>query len=160
MTGVPGGFPMADGTAPYPPAPPNVPPRLTTPTMGYRARVPGVVTSLLLFAFLYLGLVAGSAYLCYWSFASLGSAGPDKLTGRNLLHDASWTGERVTREYNDAVQQRQQNVIDDDRFLQVLERDVLPPWRAQHQRLAQVQGLPHEEQQLVEQCRKSYQLQE
>src|SRR5262245_63448903 len=107
MTGVPGGFPMADGTAPYPPAPPNVPPRLTTPTMSYRVRVLVVLTSLALFAFLYLGLVAGTAYLCYWSFASLGPAGPEKLTGRNLLRDASWTGERLTRVYNHALQEWQ-----------------------------------------------------
>lgn len=148
---------MADGAAPYPPAPPNVPPDLTTPTRSYRVRVIVVLTSLFLFALLYLGLVAGSAYLCYWSFASLA---PDSPTGRNLLREALRTDERLTRIYNDAVQQRQQGKIDDGRFLQVLERDVLPPWRAQRQRLAQVRGLPHEEQRLIEQCSKSFQLRE
>jgi dienelactone hydrolase len=54
---------MADSAVPYPPAPPNVPPALTTPTTSYRVRVTVVLASLFLFAFLYLGLVAGSAYL-------------------------------------------------------------------------------------------------
>jgi len=76
-----------------------------------------------------------------------------------VLQDASRTSERLTRVYNDAVQQRQ-GKIDDGRFLQVLERDVLPPWRAQRQRLAQVQGLPREEQRLVEECGTFFQMRE
>jgi hypothetical protein len=151
---------MPDGAAPYPPAPPNVPPDLTTPTASYRVRVLVVLASLLLFASLYLGLVVGSAYLCYWSFASLGPAGSPGLTARNLLQSASRTDERLTGLYNQALQQRQQGLIDDARLLQVLERDVLPPWRAQRQRLAQARGLPREEQRLVEQFGQSFRLQE
>jgi Zn-dependent protease with chaperone function len=134
-----------------------VPPDLTTPTASYRLRVIVVLTSLFLFAFLYLGLVAGSAYLCYWSFAP---TGPANLTGRNLLLEASWTSERVGRVYNQALQEAKQDKINDDMFLHILERDVLPPWRAQRQRLDQVQGLPRQEQRLVEQCSKSFSLQE
>src|SRR5262249_26057952 len=150
---------MADGAAPYPPAPLNVPPRLTAPTASYRARVLVVLTSLLLFAFLYLGLVAGSAYLCYWSFASLG-AGPESKSGRDLLQETSRTGERLIGAFNDALRRRQQGVIDDRGFLQVLERDLLPPWRNQRRRLDQARGLPREEQRLVEQCGESFRLQE
>src|SRR5262249_7902830 len=109
---------MADGAIPYPPAPPNVPPDLTTPTASYRLRVLVVLTSLFLSASLYVGLVAGSAYLCYWSFASLGPAGPASLTGRNLLQNASRTDERLTRLFNDALQQRQQGKINDAELLQ------------------------------------------
>ncbi len=57
----------------YPPAPAHVPPDLTKPTPGYRARVLVVLVSLFLFVALYVGLVVGSAYLCYHSFATLGS---------------------------------------------------------------------------------------
>jgi Zn-dependent protease with chaperone function len=158
--GVPGGFPMTVGVAPYPPAPANVPPDLTTPTTSYRVRVLVVLTSLFLFTLLYVGLVAGSAYLCYSSFAALGTPGPKNLAARNVLQDAARTDERLSRVYNDAVQQRQQGKIDDSGLLQVLERDLLPPWRAQRQRLAQLQGLPGAEQQLVDQLSKSFQLQE
>lgn len=151
---------MADGVATYPPPPPNVPPDLTTPTTSYRWRVLVVLTSLCLFAALYLGLVAGSAYLCYWSFAALGPDRSDSLSGRNLLQDVSRTDEQLTRMFNGALQQRQQNKIDDGKLLQVLEDDVLPTWKASRQRLAGVQGLPREEQQLVEQYSQSLRLQE
>jgi Zn-dependent protease with chaperone function len=57
------------------------------------------------------------------------------------------------------LQQRQRDEIDDRGFLQILERDVLRPWQAQRQQLAQVQGLQPEEQRLVEQYCKIFQLQ-
>jgi Zn-dependent protease with chaperone function len=150
---------MADNVVPYPPAPLDVPPDLTRPSVSYRVRVFVVLSSLFLFAFLYLGLVVGSAYLCYWSFASLGSTESEKLTGRNVLREAAATDERLTRMYNNAVQQRQQGKIDDRKLEQILETDLLPPWRAQAQRLAQIRGLPSDEQRLVEQCSRSFQLQ-
>jgi Zn-dependent protease with chaperone function len=138
-----------------------MPPDLTTPTTSYRVRVLVVLGSLLLFASLYLGLVVGSAYLCYWSFATLGSPAPGNVTGLYyLLQEASRTEQRVLSAYNDALQQRRDGKIDDGKFLQILDRDVVPPWRALRQRLAQAQGLPRHEQRIVEQIGHSFQLQE
>jgi Zn-dependent protease with chaperone function len=57
----------------YPPTPPGVPSNLTTPSSSYRLRVIIVLTSLVLFVLLYVGLVAGSAYLTYYSFTQLGA---------------------------------------------------------------------------------------
>src|SRR5262249_9614378 len=149
---------MADGAIPYAPVPPNVPPDLTTPTIGYRLRAVLVLTCLFLFAFLYVGLVGGSAYFCYSSFASTSSQ--EELAGGNLLYEASQASERLGCVYNKALQQRKENKIDDGQFLQILEHDVLSPWRAQQQRLAQVRSLPRAEQQVVDQCGKFFRLQE
>jgi Zn-dependent protease with chaperone function len=63
---------MADIAALYPPTPTNVPPDLTKPSGSYRTRVVVVLVSLFLFLGVYLGLIGGSAYLCYRSFAELG----------------------------------------------------------------------------------------
>src|SRR4051812_47610789 len=101
MAGVPGVFPVTD-VVPYPPSPLNVPRNLTTPTTGYRLRVFVVLTSLFLFALLSLGLVAGSGYLCYWSFASLAPPRPINPAGQRLLSDASRTDQRLTRLFQDA----------------------------------------------------------
>jgi Zn-dependent protease with chaperone function len=120
-----------------------------------------VLTSLLLFAALYLGLVIGSAYLCYSSFASLGAPEqPQQVTRLGLLRDVSRTEERIGKVYNDAVQQHQQGKMDDRRFLQVLERDVLPPWHSERQRLAKVKGLSGDEQRIFDAYQRSFQLQE
>ena len=56
----------------YPAGPANVPADLTAPNLGYRLRVVAVMVSLLLFALLYLALVAGAAWLVWWVV----SAGP------------------------------------------------------------------------------------
>jgi len=50
----------------YPPGPANVPKDLTRPTARYRAEVVLVLVSLLVTLLLYLALVAGSAWLCWW----------------------------------------------------------------------------------------------
>lgn len=63
---------MADIAALYPPTPANAPPDLTKPPASYRTRVLVVLVSLFAFLGVYLGLIVGSAYLCYWCFASLG----------------------------------------------------------------------------------------
>src|SRR5687767_989871 len=76
---------MAEPTAIaiYPPNPTNVPADLSEPNWAYCSRVLFVLGSLLLFIALYLGLVAGSAYLCYSSFMSLKeSASPTKTTAK------------------------------------------------------------------------------
>jgi Zn-dependent protease with chaperone function len=150
---------MTDGAALYPPAPANVPPDLASPTASYRVRVLVVLTSLLLFFFLYVGLVLGSAYLCYSSFAALRRPGQEN-TVRNVLQQAARTDERLSGIYNDALQRRQQNKIDDRALLEIMEREVLPPWRVQRQGLAQLQDLPDAEQKLVDQLTQSFQLQE
>ncbi len=151
---------MTDVAVPYPPSPPNVPADLTTPTGSYRARVVIVLISLLLFALLYLGLVVGSAYLCYWCFASTGSATRSTAAGRSILQDAARTEQRILTEYNEALRQRKLAAIDNARLLRIIEGDLLPPWRAQRELLAGVRGLPDEEQRLIELCRRSFQLQE
>jgi len=51
----------------YPPSPRGVPP-LGKPTSAYRLRVVLVLVSLVLFVALYLGLVAASGYLVYWTW--------------------------------------------------------------------------------------------
>ena len=142
---------MADIAAPYPPAPTNVPADLTSPATSYRVRVIVVLTSLFLFAFLYLGLVTGTAYLCWRSFSSIGPTEPKSRSVPGLLFDSSVTEERLTVLYNNAVDQRRQDMIDDEAFLQIVERDVLPPWQVHLQQLELVGNLPPEEQQLVQQ---------
>src|SRR5437868_4153236 len=71
-----GASPMADTVDYYPPTPAHVPSNLTRSTGSYRARVLVVLLSLFLFLALYLALVLGSAYLCYYSFAQLGTQQP------------------------------------------------------------------------------------
>jgi Zn-dependent protease with chaperone function len=150
---------MADVAAPYPPAPANMPPDITKPTTSYRVRVLVVLTSLFLFALLYLGLIAGAAYFCYWSFASLGPP-PENYTGLNTLREASRTADRLFLKYNNALEQWRDNRMDAGRFVQVLDGELLPEWRAQRWRLAGVKGLPREEQRLVEQYDTVFQLQQ
>src|SRR6516225_6146992 len=65
----------------YPPGPTNVPPDLTAPSQSYKSRVVIVLVSLILLVALYIGLVVGSAYFCYWSFSQLGS---DNRPVRNI----------------------------------------------------------------------------
>src|SRR5262249_53139239 len=134
----------------YPAGPVNVPPDLTVPTASYRLRVILVLTGLFLFVLLYLGLAVGSAYVCYRGFASLAATDPYHVS-RSLLQDAFKEEERLTKVYNDAVQQAQQGKMNDSGVLQVIERDVLPPWQAQIQRLAHIKELSGEEQRLVDQ---------
>lgn len=130
----------------YPPSPAHVPPDLTKPTRAYRLRVAVVLTSLILFVVLYVGLVAGTAYLSFYSFATRGSA----AAGRQQLDDIVRSQEQITRVYNDAVTSARQGQIDDGRLLQIIEQDVLPRWRAGQQRLAQVKGLGADEQRFAE----------
>jgi Zn-dependent protease with chaperone function len=138
----------------YPPAPPDVPPGLARPSASYRVRVLVVLTSLLAFALLYLGLVVGSGYLCYWSFASLG--GSKAGAGRELFQRTSREEKNILTIFNRA----QGEGLDDAALLRILERDVLPPWRDLRRRLDEVHGLPAAEQRLVEQYRRCFQLQE
>ncbi len=152
---------MTDAVDLYPPAPADVPPDLTAVTPGYRARVLVVFTSLLLFVLVYVGLVIGSAYLCYYSFAP-----PDPgdlraaATVRGVFYDIDQVQERAFRAYDGAARRAQAGTMSEARFLEVVERDVLPPWRAQRQRLAQVKGLPAAEQRVVEQAEQYFRLQE
>ncbi len=149
---------MAEGADYYPSAPADVPPDLSTPTAGYRVRVIAVLTSLVVFALLYLGLVVGSAYLCYWGIASVAS-GPNQAS-RDLFQSVFKEDERLTRRFNDALRQAREGRIDSRGFLQTLENDVLPPWRAQIQRLEQAQGLSADEQRLARQYGDSLKAQE
>jgi Zn-dependent protease with chaperone function len=137
-----------------------VPPDLATPTPSYRVRVLVVLGSLFLFATLYLGLLVGSAWLCYHEFASLIAPDPYRGTRLGVLREVGRTTERLVGTYNDAVRQHQQGQLDERGVVQVVERDVLPPWHAAVQRLAQARGLSGEEQRLVDKYRQSLQLQE
>jgi Zn-dependent protease with chaperone function len=159
-TGALGAVPMADAAIPYPPAPPNVPAGLTAPTTSYRARVLVVLASLFVFAFLYLGLVLGSAYLCYWSFAPESAEAPETSNGLNVLRDVGRNDERLTTAYNKALRDWQQNKILDNEFVKTLDNDLLPSMRDLRQRLAQTRGLGREEQRLFDQYGKVLLLQE
>jgi Zn-dependent protease with chaperone function len=135
---------MAHAVDYYPSSPAEIPSQLTKPSAGYRVRVIVVLTSLILFVLLYIGLVVGSAYLCYSSFAALGSPPPKTssfwLQWNSIVHvDA-----RVLRTYNDAAQRLQRRELDDAAFLQILERDVLPPWQAERKHLAEINDVPAE----------------
>ena len=132
---------MDDAFDLYPPAPPNVPPGLTKPTRGYRARVIVVFLSLFLFVVLYVGLVGGTAYFCYWCFAGTGSS---PTSARGVLSDAISTQARLLKVYSDTVQKSQRGGMDNSRFLEVVERDVLSPWRSAQERLAQLKNVPPE----------------
>jgi Zn-dependent protease with chaperone function len=151
---------MADTALPYPPTPPNVPPDLTTPTTSYRVRVVVVLLSLFLFVFIYVGLVIGSAYLCYTSFAALGRPTSANPLAANVLQETARTDERLTKAYNRLVEQSRTGNISETHFVETLERDLLPPWRAQRQRLMQLRGLAAEEQRLVNRYNECLALQE
>ena len=56
----------------YPPNPTDLPPRLTTPSAGYRLQALVVLLSLGLFLLVYLALIAGSLYGAYKLFALIG----------------------------------------------------------------------------------------
>jgi Zn-dependent protease with chaperone function len=58
---------MARASHLYPPSPPNVPRYLTAPSTHYRLQVILVLASLFLFGLLYVGLLAGSAWLVFWA---------------------------------------------------------------------------------------------
>jgi Zn-dependent protease with chaperone function len=60
----------------YPPAPANVPKDFTRLPREYRWQVILVLGSLLISLLLYLALVIGSAWLCYWFFSSLSAPQP------------------------------------------------------------------------------------
>ena len=97
---------MADIANLYPPSPPDVPADLTIPKAGYRLRVVVVLASLFVFALLYIFLVAGSAYLSYWAFASLGKSAAPASAGLGALGHAFQTEDRLTKKYNQTVQER------------------------------------------------------
>src|SRR5579885_3563667 len=109
---------MTDAVDLYPPAPADVPPDLTAVTPGYRARVLVVFTSLLLFVLVYVGLVIGSAYLCYYSFAP-----PDPgdlraaATVRGVFYDIDQVQERAFRAYDGAARRAQAGTMSEARFL-------------------------------------------
>ena len=89
----------------YPPNPTNVPPGLTTPSGSYRTRVFVVLASLGAFVAVYLGLIAGSAYLCYWSFAELGrdSTQPRRATTYTDRRGYTRTSYRAADEPNPVI---------------------------------------------------------
>src|SRR5438067_1997664 len=120
----------------YPPTPPGVPPDLTTPTRNYRLRVALVLTNLLAFALLYVGLVAGSAYFTYWAFGGRhADAAPASAAGLAAVRDVGRSEEQVIRAYNDALDKVQKRQMTEAQFARVLERDVLARWRAARLRL-------------------------
>ncbi len=55
----------------YPPNPTDVPKHLTRATARYRLQARLVVASLFVFLLVYLGLIAGSGFLCYWCVSQL-----------------------------------------------------------------------------------------
>ncbi len=51
----------------YPGNPPNLPPKFTKLTAGYQMKAILAIMAIFLFFILYLGMVLGIVYLCYWS---------------------------------------------------------------------------------------------
>lgn len=141
---------MPDDAPLYPPSPPDVPPDLTAPTAGYRLRVVVVLLSLLAFGVLYVGLVIGSAYLAYHSFASLGTPDPYQAS-RELLQGAGREQQQLNRILDAAQRRVQQREITPEALAQIVDGDVLPRWRALVQRLTDARGLSTDEQRLVDQ---------
>jgi Zn-dependent protease with chaperone function len=130
----------------YPPPPADVPPSLTRPSPSYRIRVLVVLSSLFLFVALYVGLVVGLAYLCYYCFA-----GPPSAQGRTSagfwgqVDGIALENRQVLNVSRDAENRFQAQAIDEAQFVQIIERDVLPPWRNARQRLAQITDVPRDE---------------
>jgi hypothetical protein len=50
--------------------------------------------------------------------------------------------EQVLATFNKAIRQRQRGAIDDAQLLELIDRDVLPPWRSERERLARINGGP------------------
>jgi Zn-dependent protease with chaperone function len=67
---------MSDIAQLYPPSPTDIPADLTTPSASYRLRVILVLSCLIVFVIVYLGLVIGTAGLSVYCFAQLGADEP------------------------------------------------------------------------------------
>jgi hypothetical protein len=67
--------------------------------------------------------------------------------------------EQVLKAYNDAANRSREGQLTDPEFLQVLERDVLPPWRSARQRLDRVR-VPSAGEAFLQQFRQYWQLRE
>ena len=141
---------MTVASAPYPPSPANVPPDIATPTSAYRLRVFVVLASLLLFVFLYFGLIVGSGYLCYSCVMAVFGK-PPEFASRPLIKQANALNAQLNRRYDAEFGKWQLGVADWNSFAMFLERELLPPG-AEQARLQNVHGLPADEQQLVNQC--------
>ncbi len=151
---------MAESADFYPPSPPDIPTDLTRPPFGYRLRVVVVLASLVLFALLYITLVAGSAYLSFWAFASAAQDSPSEAGALKVIPHAARTEEHLVNKYNEAVQKRQRGQITDDQMLQILEHEIVPGLQAERQTLAKTKNLSSEERQLVERMDRAFGAQE
>jgi Zn-dependent protease with chaperone function len=110
----------------------------------------------------YVGLVVGSAYLCWYSFASLRS-GTEVQTSTFWwdLQDILRQEARVRDTYHDAADQGPLRKEDaDNHLLRTLEREVLPQWRIARQRLERLKDVPSNARPFVQQLTRSMQLRE
>jgi Zn-dependent protease with chaperone function len=152
---------MADAADFYPPAPPNVPPDLTAPTLAYRIRVVVVLISLLLFLVLYFGLVAGSAYLCYYSITTLlGYNEPKPPANLALFNSIQNEDTRLVNLFNHGVQQARQQRLGQQGFVELIEESLLPPWRWQRRELERLHGQSTREDELIHRFRHYFQVRE
>jgi rhomboid protease GluP len=93
-----------------------------------------------------LAVAGGAALLILLGVWALPRGGPD-------LHEAlarvAATEEAAINKYNDTVKQVQSGHMTEAEQADILERDVLPPWRAERERLAALQGVPAKFQKLL-----------
>jgi Zn-dependent protease with chaperone function len=140
-----GGSIMTDVSSLYPPNPLDVPPGLASPSPTYKRRVLIVLLSLLAFIVLYVFLIAGSAYVCYWCFAD--PAARQARAIADFFQDARPQEDRALKAFDQAVTQVQSEKINEAQFLERVERDVLQPWRRVEQRMQEATDLPSSVQQ-------------
>jgi Zn-dependent protease with chaperone function len=140
---------MTDISSLYPPGPIDVPPGLASPSPDYKRRVLIVLLSLLAFIVLYVFLIAGSAYLCYWCFAQSDSRQARAI--EDFFREARPLEDRAFKSFNEALTQAKSHEITAPMFLERVERDVLPPWRRVEERARETTDLPSSlRQQLLE----------
>jgi Zn-dependent protease with chaperone function len=131
---------MTDISSLYPPGPLNVPPGLASPSPDYKRRVLIVLVSLLAFIVLYVFLIGGSAYLCYWCFAD--PAARQARAIENFFQEAHPLEDRATKAFEEALTQARSDKISDIQFVETVERDVLAPWRRMKERAQEATDLP------------------
>jgi membrane associated rhomboid family serine protease len=70
------------------------------------------------------------------------ASSPDVLAGFRDLEHFVQVEKQVLKIYNDALERFQKGELENGPFLELLERDVLPPWRDARQRIDQITGFP------------------
>lgn len=106
---------MQPASSYYPPNPERVPPDLTEMTWPYFLRALVVLVCLVVFVAVYLGMVAGSGYLCYLSFVSMRDPTPmfrkDERSQRDARGQRDGRGQREPARAADARPRQPMNPL-------------------------------------------------